>query len=365
MSAQEASPHVYRIVLTGGPCGGKTTALTRLRDRVEALGFRVFLVPETATLLAGGGVPLGDIPRSLLIRHEGNLMAVHLALEDSFFDIARAADRPAVVFCDRGALDYAAYMPTAAWQALLDERGWTPVGLYNRYDAVIHLVTAAIGAEAAYTTANNAARTETPEQARALDERTRQAWVGHPHLHVVDNRTGFEDKIRRVLDAVCAHIGAPAPARQVRKFLVSPCPALPVHHVELLIELTCLRTSDASEARLRRRGQGGSYVYAHTRKLPAGGNVVERPLSGRDYFEMLAQADPDRRPVTKFRRCFLLDDHYFELDEYREPVTGMSILQVEVPCSVDVHLPPFLRVLEEVTDDWRYTTAGIASGSLR
>ena len=41
---------LHRIALTGGPCGGKTTALTRLRDRFQSLGWRVFLVPETATL---------------------------------------------------------------------------------------------------------------------------------------------------------------------------------------------------------------------------------------------------------------------------------------------------------------------------
>jgi hypothetical protein len=38
---------------------------------------------------------------------------------------------------------------------------------------VIHLVTAAIGAEKYYTTENNAARTETKEEARALDIKVR------------------------------------------------------------------------------------------------------------------------------------------------------------------------------------------------
>src|SRR5262249_26017448 len=157
----------------------------------------------------------------------------------------------------------------------------------------------------AYTTANNAARTETPEQARALDERTRNAWVGHPRLHLVDNSTSFEDKVRRVVDIACGVIGAPAPARALQKFLVRPCPVLPAHTVGVSIELPCLRTSDGSEARLRRRGAGSNFTYAHTVKLPQqqGGNVVERPISGREYFALLAQADPERRPVRKRRRC--------------------------------------------------------------
>ena len=40
----------------GGPCGGKTTAQNRLATFFESLGWRVFRVPETATILLNGGV---------------------------------------------------------------------------------------------------------------------------------------------------------------------------------------------------------------------------------------------------------------------------------------------------------------------
>ena len=44
------------IITTGGPCGGKTTAQNRLATFFESLGWRVFRVPETATILLNGGV---------------------------------------------------------------------------------------------------------------------------------------------------------------------------------------------------------------------------------------------------------------------------------------------------------------------
>ena len=47
---------VHKLVLTGGPCGGKTTAQNRLATFFESLGWRVFRVPETATILLNGGV---------------------------------------------------------------------------------------------------------------------------------------------------------------------------------------------------------------------------------------------------------------------------------------------------------------------
>jgi hypothetical protein len=48
-------------------------------------------------------------------------------------------------------------------------------------DMVIHLVTAADGAEEFYTLENNAARTETPQVAKMLDKMTQGVWNGHPN----------------------------------------------------------------------------------------------------------------------------------------------------------------------------------------
>ena len=45
-------------MFSGGPCGGKTTAQNRLATFFESLGWRVFRVPETATILLNGGVDL-------------------------------------------------------------------------------------------------------------------------------------------------------------------------------------------------------------------------------------------------------------------------------------------------------------------
>ena len=46
-------PGVYRVVLTGGPCAGKTTALSALRTRLTDLGLHVVTVPENATMVFG------------------------------------------------------------------------------------------------------------------------------------------------------------------------------------------------------------------------------------------------------------------------------------------------------------------------
>ena len=55
------SRRVYKLVLTGGPCGGKTTGQAKLATFFENLGWKVFRVPETATVLMSGGIAFGDL----------------------------------------------------------------------------------------------------------------------------------------------------------------------------------------------------------------------------------------------------------------------------------------------------------------
>lgn len=78
--------------------------------------------------------------------------------------------------------------------------------LASRYSMVLHLVTAADGAPVYYSNANNAARTESAEEAIALDHRIQAAWGQHPCVTrvVVDNSTDFAGKITRSVDAVLA-----------------------------------------------------------------------------------------------------------------------------------------------------------------
>jgi len=71
-----------------------------------------------------------------------------------------------------------------------------------RYQGVIHLVSAADGAEKFYTLENNQARYEdTPEKGKVVDINLRNAWIGH-HSHImIDNppEGGFEKKTRKYI----------------------------------------------------------------------------------------------------------------------------------------------------------------------
>lgn len=339
---------IHRIVLTGGPCGGKSTALERLSERLKGLGFDIYRVPEAATIVLAGGAQIHAVPPAQVANFQAQLLGIILALEDGFHAIAQAIGRPSILLCDRGTMDGAAYLPPDAWAAILDDHNFTPVRLRDRrYDAVIHLVTAADGAEAFYTTENNAVRSESPEKARLLDERVRNAWVGHPILRVIDNSTDFAGKIDRVVAAVCTAVGAPLPGAVKRVFRIASSPAtFPVHSELFDIEETPLLTSDGTTAHIRRRGQNGAWLYTHS--VLRDGVLSERQIPGRDYAALLAQANPATPPLKKMRRVFVWANRYFELDTHIAPNPGLQLLHVESDsANTPVDLPPFLAIEDE------------------
>lgn len=146
-----------------------------------------------------------------------------MVLEDIFIDIALNSELKTVIICDRGVMDGSAYTDDNVWQALLDETAWNTIQLRDRrYEAVIHMVTSADGAEEFYTGENNEARYETAEEARALDRKLINAWVGHPHFSIVDNANrSFNEKVDKCVETVCRYIGLPTPTSFYKKFLLA------------------------------------------------------------------------------------------------------------------------------------------------
>ncbi len=192
---------IVKIVVTGGPCGGKSTALSYIKRTAEAHGFRVLTVGETATELIRGGVAPWTCATNAT--YQGFQIALQMYKEEIFLAAAKTMDADKLLLvCDRGLLDNRAYMTEEEFFSCLASRGDTLDGYLCRYDAVFHLVTAARGAEAFYSTENNTARTETPAEAREVDDRLLLAWAEHPHRVVLDNRGDFADKMARLGDAL-------------------------------------------------------------------------------------------------------------------------------------------------------------------
>lgn len=365
MKIEDSEIKIFRIVLTGGPCSGKTTSMSYISDRLRSLGFNVYIVPEAATLMILGGISLlqGDI-----VTNQLNLMNLQKQLEMTFYNTAIKSGKPSVIICDRGLMDNRAFLSDNNWENLLAAVEETSIVELRdlRYDAVIHLVTAAIGVPEFYTLANNAARSESIEQAAMIDQKLQDAWVGHPHLRIIDNSTNFEEKVRRVVAAICNVVGVPEPIERERKFLVNTTDVLeiPVRHEMVNIAQIYLK-SEFENSRIRKRGQNGVFTYTHTikKQLAPGKNIEkEKMISNKNFLYLLESRDFNRHIIKKTRTCFIWKNKYYELDQFINPCSGLCVLEAELESDEEtLDLPPFLNIEKEVTDDPRYSNYNIAA----
>ena len=172
------------IVLTGGPCAGKTTTIAKVKEDLESLGYHVLLLNECATELINGGVrPFGDscLP---VFDFQNEVINLQLYKEKRYLDIIEKLpiDTKCVILLDRGAMDNKAYLGEELFNKLLEKNNLNEFDLINQYDMVIHMVTVATEINSKYNTSTNSARFEDADEAIDLDRRTSEAWKEHKNF---------------------------------------------------------------------------------------------------------------------------------------------------------------------------------------
>ncbi len=349
---------VLKIVLTGGPCGGKSEAVLYLKNQLEALNINVFTLEETASSLMNVGITPEkyssyDFHSCLFEKQFNKENELYQKALDSDFETT-------VIICDRGLLDSRAYVSKEDFDKYSSKFGLNENKIRCSYDGVFHLVTAADGAEEFYNL-ENTARTETPEQARALDIELLSLWTGAPHLRIIDNSTGFSEKLDRLLSEVKALIGIPKPLEIERKFLIeypdleflnsiNTCRKVPI--TQAYIE-----TPEDGKFRIRKRGEGRDAVYIKTVKQKINELTrieMEDYISEEEYYDYLNKNEFVQGVISKDRYCIALNSTYYELDVYPffndRATFEIELLDENQP----YELPDFVKLIREVTFEKQY-----------
>lgn len=180
-----------RVVLTGGPGGGKTTAADLYRREI---GEQVVIVPEAATLLYSGGFPRVGEPD---VRRATQQAIYHVQVNLEEAQAAFYQNR--VLVCDRGTIDSAIYWPgdPREFFAIV---GSSLEQELHRYDAVIFFETAAVGGIS--IEGGNPVRIESIDEAVELDQRLRTLWSQHPNFVFIPHDRSFVKKVMSGLDAL-------------------------------------------------------------------------------------------------------------------------------------------------------------------
>lgn len=357
---------ISKIVITGGPCAGKTTLINCMEKIYSNRGYHVLLISETATELISSGIA----PWTCRSNYEYKVlqMKMQLSKEKIFEEAARHLQKDKVlIICDRGCADNKAYMKKEEYEKILSEIGLSEVEARDHYDAVFHMVTAAKGAEEQYTLSNNKARTETIEKAVEIDDQIISAWTGHPHLRVIENTGDFQQKLDRTIEEISLFLGDPEPLEIERKFLIrypditaleklSNC-----HKIE--IEQIYLDPAFEKNARIRKRGEKNQYIYYKTVKHKITDityEEIENRITEEEYLFYAQKADKTRRKICKDRYCLVYQGQYFEIDIF--PFWNeQALIELELRSeNQEIIFPPEIKVIKEVTHDAFYKNSALA-----
>jgi CYTH domain-containing protein len=130
---------------------------------------------------------------------------------------------------------------------------------------------------------------------------------------------------------------------------------------------------DEPSARVRKTVQGltgdTETVFHYNKKhfVEKGVNKeTEHEISKKTYEDSLKKCHPEKCEVSKTRFVFKYNDQTFELDLFKGHLKGLAILEIELEDMDDtVELPPFLKVVREVTEDKRFNNFNLANKRLK
>lgn len=199
-----------KIVITGGPCAGKTSIVTALKD---SRTISAIFVPEAATLILSGGFPappeekfVGEEQFDEWMREfQGSVYHTQLALESLATKEAELEVKDMVIH-DRGLADCIAYHPEGL-AGFACQFGTDLDKIHARYDLVIFLESLAITQPELFGRVGNQHRYESVENAIEVNSKTHDQWSTHKNFHHISSQLSLEEKTDEVSKLIRQAVG--------------------------------------------------------------------------------------------------------------------------------------------------------------
>ena len=209
---------------------------------------------------------------------------------------------------------------------------------------------------------STSARIETYDEALEYQKKLLAVTVGHSHLRFIKNESTFEEKY---LSCKAEFESVLSGYEIEKKFLVEypDFASLEKYNpFKAEISQTYLLCAVGSH-RIRKRDSNGTFTYFETLKIRVTGSCSEETedvISKAQYDELMKSADPDKNTIIKDRYCFLYEGQYFELDVFRF-WNDRAFLELELKSeNQEYKLPPEIKVIEDVSDDYHYKNSYLA-----
>lgn len=376
------SDRITTVVLTGGPCAGKTTLMEKFRNEVAMIpNVKVFFAKEAATFLKQSGINFVDAGSDDTFQRlivEQQLIAEHNARVTAEKFAAKHKDYKVIIVCDRGIMDGEAYFDKKhEFLELLADFELTKKTVYKRYDMILFLRSAAVGAPEFYTTMDGTPRDETPEKAISLDSGVYNAWCDHPNFHAIENSFKFYEKLDIAVGLILEAAGIKAPNKIFKRYLIQSPNILELlseqNTVTIKEQLFFLESDNDSTVyyiKIQRKGNEVRYSKREVRLGYADNNGVmeftrifeqDNTLTEDEFLKELAKLNPKIMPLHRTLFTFTAGFSVrCELEIY-PLIQDKMILKVYMDSDNDYHyISSHYKIIMDVTNDMDYCTLEIA-----
>lgn len=198
---------IHKIVLTGGPCSGKTKVINALKEKLLENSYKVIIVPETAAQLIGGNILPNDKDYYHTLMFQDLVLRTQKQKEDGTLEYANYIKNTddLIILYDRAILDGMAYMHHESdFQDILKKYSLSQINVTDKYDMVIDMVSLSSLRKDLYV--NDKIRKEDVKLASVLDKKTLNAWLLSDNLRVVKPKDTIEEKIDYVYNLITDYI---------------------------------------------------------------------------------------------------------------------------------------------------------------
>lgn len=344
---------ILKVVLTGGPCGGKTTAIKEIKKYLKKKDIPLLIVPETATELIVSGIKPGAIPtyefQSLVLKKQ---LSKEKITEEYAKKICQNNELCVIIY-DRGILDNKAYLENITdFQKLVIEEGLNEINLLDNYDLVLDLLSLATCKPEAYNLLNEA-RTEDIPTARELDRKTTISWIGHRNLKIISSEVPQNIELKEILNEIDELING-VRKKHIRRFLVNDISSNyniynENNSQEIYVSDYYLEGTNSNYQYIvskRTFKNEDSYIFTVYKEQNGVRTIIEdKHITREEYYKLINQNKIIKK-VNRKETYFIYNNKKYTLCFYDD----ITILQLELKSDSKVYFPDNIDIITEIID---------------
>ena len=346
---------IIKVVLTGGPCAGKTTALNSIKEYLTKNNIPVFTVPETATeLILNGIIPLNE---ETIYKFQSLVLDKQISKEKITEEYIKSIKRPigkCIIIYDRGLIDNKAYLSNKKdFDRLLIQNNLTEIDVLDSYDLVLDLLSTASCKIEAYNLFNKA-RLEDANTAIEVDRKTSLAWIHHRNLKMINSSISLEEETDIIINYV-REILEHVQTKKIRKFLVNNYLSNYKFYnnensEKLYITDYFLEVEDTCNHVISKREYNNEISYVYSVYSEENGEVKvyhDKKINLEEYIDLLSKYKVTTK-IAKKEINFIYNKQKYKLCFYDD----YTVLEVEESrVNNNLLFPDNLKITKEITKD--------------